>query len=255
MASAKTSSRGVLVTGGAKRIGRSIALALAARGWAVALHYRSSRAEAEDTARIIAANGGIATLVQGDLSDLASYPTMIETCRQELGTLTALINNASEFEFDTITTMTESDWARHMDVNLRAPVFLSQAFAAAIPAAEVGSIINIVDQRAWRLTPEFFSYTLSKVALWDATRMLAQALAPKVRVNAVGPGPVLRSVHQTAAEFEAEAASTLLKRPTSPDEIAQAVAFILDAPAMTGQMIALDSGQHLAWDAAIGRPT
>jgi NAD(P)-dependent dehydrogenase (short-subunit alcohol dehydrogenase family) len=182
-----------------------------------------------------------------DLADDQQLAALLAACVSQLGAPTCLINNASEFQFDDLATMTPTDWTRHMDVNLRAPVFLGQAFAAALPVGATGNIINIIDQRVWKPTPEFFSYTLSKQGLWDATRLMAQALAPSIRVNGIGPGPVLKSVHQTAADFAHEAASTPLGRGSAPDEIAAAVRFILDAPAMTGQMIALDGGQHLSW--------
>ena len=158
-----------------------------------------------------------------------------------------LVNNASEFQPDTVGSASLETWNAHLDINLRAPVFLAQALVRHLPAGTDGNVINIIDQRVWKLTPEFFSYTLSKAGLWTATRTLAQALAPRVRVNAIGPGPVLKSIHQTDADFSAEVRSTLLQRGPSTAEIASAVRFILDAPAMTGQMIALDGGQHLTW--------
>jgi NAD(P)-dependent dehydrogenase (short-subunit alcohol dehydrogenase family) len=142
--------------------------------------------------------------------------------------------------------MTEESWELHQAVNLRAPVFLSQAFAAHLPPDQTGNIINMIDQRVWRLTPEFYSYTISKSALWSATRTLAQALAPRIRVNAIGPGPVLQSIHQHPEEFAAECRSTLLQRGADAQEISDAIRFILGAPALTGQMIALDGGQHLS---------
>ena len=161
--------------------------------------------------------------------------------------MSCLVNNASLFEFDDLATLALNTLEDHLAVNLVAPVLLAQAFAAQLGAEATGNVINIIDQRAWAATPEFFSYTLSKTSLWSATQMMAQALSPRVRVNAIGPGPTLRSVHQRPEDFEQEAQTTLLRRGTSPDEIARAVRFILDAPAMTGQMIALDGGQHLRW--------
>jgi NAD(P)-dependent dehydrogenase (short-subunit alcohol dehydrogenase family) len=149
---------------------------------------------------------------------------------------------------DRLESIEPEQWDRHLNINLRAPVLLAQAFARGLPLAAEGCIINIIDQRVWRPTPEFFSYTISKTALWTATRMLAQALAPRIRVNAIGPGPALKNIHQTEAEFAGEVGSTLLRRGTTPEEIASTVRFILDARAMTGQMIALDGGQHLVWN-------
>jgi NAD(P)-dependent dehydrogenase (short-subunit alcohol dehydrogenase family) len=237
----------VLITGASQRIGRVLALDFARRGWSVGVHYRSSRGPAEALVAELQLLGITAAALAGDLGDHAHVTALIPACIAQLGAPTCLINNASEFQFDDHGTMTAADWTRHIDVNLRAPVFLAQAFAAALPEGRNGTIINIIDQRVWRPTPEFFSYTLSKQGLWDATRLMAQALAPRIRVNGIGPGPVLKSIHQTDADFSREAAATPLSRATSPDEIAAAVRFILDAPAMTGQMIALDGGQHLSW--------
>ena len=159
-----------------------------------------------------------------------------------------LINNASTFIYDTVASLDPKVWDTQLAVNVKAPVFLSRAFAAALPEGETGNIVNIVDQRVWKPTPNFFSYAASKTALWGVTRTLAQALAPRIRVNAIGPGPVLKSAHQSDEEFRRQCEATILRRGTTPDEIAAAIRFILNAPAMTGQMIALDGGQHLAWD-------
>lgn len=238
-------SRTVLITGAARRIGRTIAARMAGLGWQVGVHYRSSAAEAEAVVAEIVAGGGRAAALAADLALPDDVAGLVGACGRALGPVTCLINNASEFQFDTARSMTVGDWNRHIDCNLRAPVFLAREFALQLPDGEAGLVINIIDQRVLRPTPDFFSYSVSKAALWDATKLLAQALAPRVRVNAIGPGPVLPSIHQSPADFAGECAATLLGRGTSPDEIAAAVAFILDAPAMTGQMIALDGGQHL----------
>jgi NAD(P)-dependent dehydrogenase (short-subunit alcohol dehydrogenase family) len=235
-----------LVTGGARRIGRSIALSLADAGYDVAVHYGSSHQEAERVACDVRAKGRRAAIVCADLADQDAVAGLMAQAAAALGPVTCLINNASEFRHDAITSLTPQSWALHMDVNLRTPVFLAQALYMGLPPGTSGNVINIIDQRVLKLDPDFFSYTLSKAGLWTATRTLAQALAPRVRVNAIGPGPVLASVHQTAEQFADEQASTLLGRGSSPDEIAAAVRFILAAPALTGQMIALDGGQHLA---------
>lgn len=235
-----------LITGAARRIGRAIAMDLAAHGWRVGIHYRRSREEAEALASEIRLAGGEAAALAANLADIADVQTLIPRCTEALGLPTCLVNNASEFFLDTIGSVTPEGWHTHLDINLKAPVFLAQALYASLPAGVEGSVINIIDQRVWRPTPDFFSYTISKAGLWTATQTLAQAMAPRVRVNAIGPGPVLQSVHQTPSDFAAEKNSTPLQRGPSLAEIAAAVRFILETPSMTGQMIALDGGQHLA---------
>lgn len=238
-----------LITGAARRIGAAIARELVVHGWRVGIHCWKSRPEAEALAVELRAAGGTVAILDADLADDAAVATLVPRCTEALGPTTCLVNNASQFLLDTVATMTPETWAAHLDINLKAPVFLSKALAAGLPEGTIGNIINVIDQRVWRLTPDFFSYTISKAGLWTATRTLAQALAPRVRVNAIGPGPVLRSVHQTETEFAAETRATLMGRGPTPEEIAAAVRFILDAGAMTGQMIALDGGQHLMWSA------
>jgi NAD(P)-dependent dehydrogenase (short-subunit alcohol dehydrogenase family) len=159
-----------------------------------------------------------------------------------------LINNAARFEPDTLATLGGATWQAHLDVNLRAPVFLTQAFASALPDGVEGNVINILDQKVLRLTPDYFSYTIAKAALWTATQTMAQALAPKIRVNAIAPGPVLKHEGQSRRAFERECGATLLGRAVSAGDVAGAVRFLLETPSITGQLIALDSGQHLAFD-------
>jgi NAD(P)-dependent dehydrogenase (short-subunit alcohol dehydrogenase family) len=236
-----------LVTGAAKRIGRAIAIELSRAGWRVAVHHHSSGEDAEQTVSDIKAAGGEAIALQADLSNLDAVGELIPDCCENFGCPTCLINNASLFEHDRIETLTADGWHRHLDINLRAPVFLARAFAANLPGGEKGAVINLLDQRVWKLTPDFFSYTVSKSGLWTATRTLAQALAPDVRVNAIGPGPALANERQSAEDLKRQQRSTILQRGPELDEICAAVRFILDAPSMTGQMIALDGGQHLAW--------
>ncbi len=240
-------NRTALITGAARRIGRAIALDLARHGWRVAIHYRRSKNDAEALVSEIKAAGGVAAAIPADLAKPQDIERLVPLCCDALGPPVCLVNNASEFLVDTVATVTAETWDTHLDINLKAPVFLSRALYLHLPQGATGNVINIIDQRVWRLTPDLFSYTISKAGLWTATRTLAQALAPRVRVNAIGPGPVLKSIHQTEKDFEAEVQSTLLKRGPTPAEIAAAVRFILDAPAMTGQMIALDGGQHLTW--------
>lgn len=236
----------VLITGAARRIGRAIALDLAAHGWRVGIHYRRSREEAQAVADDIGRAGGTAATLPANLADLDELQSLITRCSDALGAPTCLINNASEFFLDTIASLTPAGWDTHLDINLKAPVFLAQALYRNLPEGTAGNVINIIDQRVWRPTPEFFSYTISKTGLWTATQTLAQAMAPTVRVNAIGPGPTLQSVHQTQSDFAAEATSTPLSRGPTLDEITAAVRFILATPSMTGQMIALDGGQHLS---------
>ncbi|KAB2911848.1 MAG: SDR family oxidoreductase [Hyphomicrobiaceae bacterium] len=238
----------VLITGAARRIGRVLALDFAARGWRVGLHCRSSVEDAHALAGEIRAGNGMAVALPADLTQIADIERLIPTCATALGCPSCLINNAAMFVEDDIAGLTPEVWDAQLAVNLRAPVFLARSLAANLPAGTPGAVINMIDQRVWKPTPRFFSYSASKSALWGVTRTLAQALAPRIRVNAVGPGPVLRGPHQTEDEFRAECEATILRRGTRPEEIAAAVRFILDAPAMTGQMIALDGGQHLAWE-------
>ncbi|MFM7084499.1 MAG: SDR family oxidoreductase [Hyphomicrobium sp.] len=237
-----------LITGGARRIGRAIALDLARKGFDIAIHYHKSQKEADEAVDLIKNLGRRAISLSCNLSAPSDLATLLPRCCSALGSPTCLINNASEFMHDTLETMTEQRWNTHFDINLRAPVFLAQAFPHHLPQGAEGNIINIIDQRVWKLTPDFFSYTLSKAGLWTATQTLAQALAPLIRVNAIGPGPVLKNVHQSEGDFAKEVQSTLLKRGPSPEEIANAVFFILNSNSITGQMIALDGGQHLVWD-------
>lgn len=239
--------RTVLITGAARRIGRRMALDLAAQGWQVAVHYNTSEAAASEVAGEITARGGKAAIVQGDLADAAAPQRIVADAVEKLGPLTCLINNASRFEPDVANTVTVEQWDLHLNTNLRAPVFLAQAFAAQLPEDTQGNIVNIVDQRVWKLNPTFFSYTASKSALWTVTRTLAQSLAPRIRVNAIGPGPALPNVRMNEDDFAKQASLTLLHRGTSPEEISDALMFILSAPALTGQMIVLDGGQHLVW--------
>ncbi len=236
-----------LITGGAVRIGKAIALRLAKSGFSIAIQYRNSREEAEAAAAAVAVMGVKAACFKADLAEHAEVERLIPEANAAMGCITCLINNASYFCDDRAQTLNEASWRAHLAINLTAPVFLAQAFTAQLPASRTGNIVNIIDQRVLRPNPLFFSYTVSKSALFAATKTMAQAFAPRIRVNAIGPGPTLKSVHQSEEDFEHERQSVLLGHGTTPDEIAEAVAFILSAPAMTGQMIALDGGQHLLW--------
>ena len=239
--------RTALVTGAAKRIGRAIAIALANAGYDIGVHYGQSRDDALTLVRELETLGAKAYAIQGDLSDVANVAGLITRARESLGPINVLVNNASVFADDRVRNLTLDSWQMHMDTNLLAPVLLSQAFAAQSDIRPGASIINMIDQRVLKPSPPFFSYSMSKAGLWHATRTLAQALAPHIRVNAVGPGPTLKSIHQSEADFAREARSTLLQKPTSPEEVAAAVIYLLNAPSVTGQMICVDSGQHLNW--------
>jgi NAD(P)-dependent dehydrogenase (short-subunit alcohol dehydrogenase family) len=238
------SDRGwALVSGAARRIGRTLALTAARAGYDLVVHHRDSPDDAAETVRLIEGEGRNAIAASADLAgdDLAALIVAAP------GPLTLLVNCASLFEDDRIDSLTPQSWDAAMAANLRGPVLLSQAFAAALPTDRHGLIVNIVDQRVLRPTPQFFSYAVSKAALWSATQMMAQGLAPRIRVNAIAPGPTLPSIHQSQATFAAETGAVLLGHGASPDEIGQALAYLIDAPSVTGQMIAVDGGQHLSW--------
>jgi NAD(P)-dependent dehydrogenase (short-subunit alcohol dehydrogenase family) len=247
MAIPDTIPRAALVTGGAKRLGRAMALALAEAGFDVAIHYATSEAEAEATADDIVALGRRAITLRADLAEEAAVTRLLPDATAALGPIGVLVNNASVFERDEWHDATRASWDRHVEPNLRAPFVLAQAFAQALPAGCEGVVVNMLDQRVWSLTPHFMSYTLTKAGLWTLTQTLALALAPRIRVNGIGPGPAVPSPRQTPEQFAKQCASVPLKHGTSPDEVAQALLAILALPSMTGQMIALDGGQHLQW--------
>ena len=245
-----------LVTGAGKRLGRAMALYLAGRGHDVAVHYASSRDEAEAVANEIRAMGRRAQAFQADLLVEAETEALIPAAAAVLGPLTVLVNNASIFEYDRIDTATRQSWDRHIESNLRAPYVLTQAFARQCPPAVLdendeplaqGLIVNMIDQRILKLTPEFSTYTIAKMGLWALTRTAAQGLAPHVRVNAIGPGPTLQGARQSASHFARQRAATVLGRGASPADITAALGFFLDSPAVTGQFLGIDGGQHLAW--------
>jgi len=244
-----------LVTGGAQRIGRALALALAKDGFAVAIHYNHSRTTADSLVERIRVNGGKAIAIDADLADEAAVTALLPRAERELGPIGCLVNNAAIFADDTVETATRESWELHLAVNLRAPFILMQNFAARLPVQMGGVVVNLLDQRVWSLTPYFVSYTLAKAGLWTLTQTMALALAPRIRVNGIGPGPTLPSPRQTPEQFARQRAMMPLQRGTSPREIAAAMRFILSAPAMTGQMIALDGGQHLGWAQPQRTPT
>ena len=239
-------SGAALVTGGGKRIGRAIVLELARAGFDVVIHYRSSAEAAEAVAEEARALGRRAATVRADLAVEAEGAGLIDSATAAIGEpLAVLVNNASVFEDDRVGSLGRETWDAHLETNLRAPIVLAEAFAAQAP--DGAAIVNLLDQRVLKPDPRFFSYALSRNGLWWATRTLAQALAPRIRVNGVGPGPTLPSIHQTAADFAAEAAAVPLARAGSPEAVADAVLWLVNAELVTGQMIAVDGGQHLAW--------
>jgi NAD(P)-dependent dehydrogenase (short-subunit alcohol dehydrogenase family) len=241
---------GALVTGGSRRVGRALCLELARAGYAVAVHYRGSAEDAEGLVGEIGSFGGRAAAVQADLDDPRAAEGLAAAAAEAVGPLHLLVNNASHFGSDAIASFTEASFHAHMGPNLLAPLLITQRFAAAAQALPTGadpSVVNLLDQRVLRPNPQFFSYTLSKSALFTATLTLAQALAPKIRVNAVGPGPTLASIHQSPEAFQEEVDGVILQRPSSLGDIAAAVLFLAGAASVTGQLIAVDGGQHLGW--------
>lgn len=236
-----------IVTGGARRIGRAIVEDLAAHGWAVAIHYNCSRNDAEALAASIRSDGGKATTVSADLGNLATVPGIVAEAEAALGKAVLLVNNASIYETDRIGALDPEVWLRQMTINLTAPVFLAEAFAARLGVDEEGNVVNILDQRVWKPTPRHFSYQLSKSALWTATRTMAQALAPRIRVNAIAPGPALPNIRQTEERFRSLSEAILLRRGPELAEFGRTIRFLVETRSITGQMVALDGGQHLAW--------
>jgi len=235
-----------LITGGSRRIGRALVNAAAEAGYDVAIHVRNPDDDAELAANGVRARGRRAAILTCDLRKESTTVALIGEAEAELGPVTLLVNCASVFEQDVFADMNRTSWDAHMETNLRAPLVLAQVFARRLPPESEGLIVNILDQRVLRPVDGFFSYSLSKAALWEATRLMAKALAPRIRVNGIGPGPTLPSVHQDQAAFEAEAEATLTGRAVTPGEIAEALRYLIGARSVTGQMIAVDAGQHLA---------
>ncbi len=246
-----------LVTGAAKRLGAAMALDLAEQGFDVAVHYSGSKNEAEAVARAIRETGQNAKIFQADLTDEVAIADLVPTVLAEMdGPITCLVNNASIFEYDTIETATRTSWDRHMMTNLRAPFVLTQAVAEQLPdpvsdkngePVAQGLVVNMVDQRVRKLTPEFMTYTMAKIGLWAFTQTAAQGLAPKCRVNAIGPGPTLIGSRQSQNHFDTQRGATVLKRGSDPEDIVAALRYFISAKAVTGQLICVDGGQHLGW--------
>ena len=242
-----STTRTILITGSAKRIGKSLVEYFAHKGWNVAIHYHTSEEAAKELAHRLSTLDIKVAIFKADLKDESSYSSLIECINQKFGPLSCLINNASSFEYDSALTTDKNSWDLHMETNLRAPFVLSQQFVKQLPTDTVGNIINIIDPRVWNLTPHFISYTLSKAGLWTLTQTLALALAPRVRVNAIAPGPALKNYKQSEEHFKEQCKNTPLKKGPDLEEIARAAEFILNTPSLTGQMLALDAGQHMGW--------
>ena len=246
-----------LVTGAGKRLGQAMAIYLARRGYDVAVHYAGSAEGAAETVAQVQALGRRAVALQADLLDEAQVQALLPRAIAALGgPFTVLVNNASVFEYDNLHTATRESWDRHFESNLRAPFVLTQAFAAQAPEAArdaagepvaTGLIVNMIDQRVRKLTPEFATYTLAKMGLWALTQTAAQGLAPSIRVNAIGPGPTLQGARQSAQHFANQRAATILGRGANPSDITAALGYFLDAPGVTGQLLCVDGGQHLGW--------
>lgn len=249
-----------LVTGAGKRLGQAMALYLARRGYDVAVHYAGSAEGAAETVAQVQAMGRHAVALQADLLDEAQVQTLLPRAIEALGgPFTVLVNNASVFEYDNLHSATRRSWDRHFESNLRAPFVLTQGFAAQAPEAGRDAagepvarslIVNMIDQRVRKLTPEFSTYTLAKMGLWALTQTAAQGLAPAIRVNAIGPGPTLQGARQSAQHFANQRANTVLGRGANPSDITAALGYFLDAPGVTGQLLCVDGGQHLGWKVA-----
>ncbi len=243
----KKEKKTVLITGGAKRIGSNIAISLANNNYNVIITYKNSRKEAKELCSYLNKKDKIAYAIKVDLTKKSQVKNLFYDANSLFTPISCLINNASLFEYDNLSSLNSLSWEKHIKSNLEAPIFLSQMFYKLLPKRSYGDIINILDQRVSNLTPHFFSYTISKSALWTTTKTLALDLAPKIKVNAIGPGPTLRSIHQSNDQFLKQCRSTPLRIGASPEDIAKTVNFILSIKSMTGQLILVDGGQHLGW--------
>ena len=253
-----------LVTGAGARLGRAMALYLGDRGYDVAVHYNSSSDGADEVVSELKAKGRQAVALQADLLDETATHDLLPRAAGALGgPITCLVNNASIFEHDDITSASRESWDRHMGSNLRAPFVLTQAMAGQGLRRELdakgepratGLIVNMLDQRVRNLTPEFMTYTIAKMGLWAMTRTTAQALAPAIRVNGIGPGPTLQGHHQAAKDFAAQRRNTVLARGANPEDITAALGYFIDSPGVTGQLICTDGGEHLQWDTSPKTP-
>ena len=240
--------KNLLITGGSTRIGKEIALHFAKRGWNIIIHYFKSSSEARILKKIIEKNKVKAILIKADLKNRKQVENIFSLAKKELGKIDCLVNNAALFEKDDILNFTSKNWNDHLNINLLAPAILIKNFAKQAPKKTSSNIINIIDQRVFKLTPIFMSYTLSKSALYTLTKTMAMRLGPNIKVNGIAPGPTIKSKRQSTKHFNKQARSTLLKKPVGLKDICDTVEFLINNNSITGQVIAVDSGQNLMWN-------
>jgi len=246
-------NKNILITGGATRIGKEIALHFSKKGWNIAIHYFKSSSKAKSLKKIIDKNDVKVILIKADLKKTKQVEKIISIAKKKLGTIDCLINNAALFEMDDILDFTTKRWNDHLNINLLAPAILIKQFAKQAPNKNISNIINIIDQRVFKLTPIFMSYTLSKSALYTLTKTMAMRLGPNIKVNGIAPGPTIKSKRQSTEHFNNQAKSTLLKKSVSPEDICDTVEFLINNNSITGQVIAVDSGQNLTWNSKSGK--
>ena len=241
-------NKNLLITGAATRVGKAIALHFAEKGWNIALHYFHSSSKAKKLKKIIEQNLVKVVLIKADLKNPKQIEKVMPIARKKLGTIDCLVNNAALFEKDDITNFTTKSWNDHLNINLLAPTILTKQFAKQASKKTVSNIINIIDQRIFNLTPFFMSYTISKSGLQTLTKTMAMRLGPNIKVNAIAPGPTIKSKRQTDKHFRNQVRSTILKKPVRSEDICDTVEFLINNNSVTGQIIAVDSGQNLSWN-------
>jgi len=246
-------NKNLLITGGSTRIGREIALYFSKKGWNIAIHYFKSSSEAKKLKSIIEKKSVKVVLIKADLKNKKEVEKIIPDVVKKLGKIDCLVNNAALFEKDDILNFTNKSWHDHLNINLLAPAILIKCFAKQASKKTLSNIINIIDQRVFKLTPIFMSYTLSKSALYTLTKTMAMRLAPNIKVNAIAPGPTIKSKRQSKNHFNKQAKSTLLKKPVGLKDICDTLEFLINNNSITGQVIAVDSGQNLTWDDKSGK--
>tara|TARA_B110000438_G_scaffold302542_1_gene360537 strand:- start:26 stop:775 length:750 start_codon:yes stop_codon:yes gene_type:complete len=241
-------NKNLLITGGATRIGKEIAIHFSNKGWNIAIHYFKSSSKAKNLKKIIEENSVKVILIKADLKNIKQVEKIVSIAKKKLGTIDCLVNNAALFEKDDILNFTNNSWNDHLNINLRAPAILTKQFAKQASKKNISNIINIIDQRVFRLTPIFMSYTLSKSALYTFTKTMAMRLNPNIKVNGIAPGPTIKNKRQSIKHFNKQAKSTLLKKSVRPADICDTVEFLIKNNSITGQVIAVDSGQNLTWN-------